>query len=154
MHNLQKMWDKYGVEIFSNFYAIFSSAKSKKLAKMWDKNSVEIKLVMFLQKFNYVSTDDIVHKKGEIKMMENTNNNEVMNEVVAMNTENTEMASTGTTQDSSSKYTTYAKRAGLVVLGAVAAYAIYKGVRKVMEMKAAHDDAECVDVDVDSDDQD
>ena len=33
---------------------------------MWDKNSVEIKLVMFLQKFNYVSTDDIVQKKGEI----------------------------------------------------------------------------------------
>lgn len=34
---------------------------------MWDKNSVEIKLVMFLQKFNYVSVYDNTGKKGEIQ---------------------------------------------------------------------------------------
>lgn len=83
-------------------------------------------------------------------MMENMNNEMMANEVVT--NEVMEAPAVETVQASDNKYATYAKRAGLVALGALAAWGIYKGVCKVMEMKAARDaaqaEAETIEADV------
>ena len=83
-------------------------------------------------------------------MMENMNNEMMANEVVT--NEVMEAPAVETVQVSDNKYATYAKRAGLIALGALAGYALYKGVCKVMEMKAARDaaqaEAETIEADV------